>query len=163
MMVDWGKSGYYSAMKYFKAMYLSWTFQRQPKLNALHLIGTIQKKRDSLRQAQVTRYMFTEWFSKLLTHLMPYWDIEDLRNFHGVIFKLNSKTLRSKHWKFQIKKTRENLQKNQRNFHCVEFDKLNAMEITLNFCGDFHDFFDWRYIFTLEAVIFTGNYVKKVY
>ena len=28
---------------------------------------------------------------------------------------------------FKFQKTRENLKKNQRNFHCVEFDKLNAM------------------------------------
>ena len=140
MMVDWGKSGYYSAMKYFKAMYLSWTFQRQPKLNALHLIGTIQKKRDSLRQAQVTRYMFTEWFSKLLTHLMPYWDIEDLRNFHGVIFKLNSKTLRSKHWKFQIKKTRENPP--NINVISIELNLTNSTQWKLRWIlGNFHEFF----------------------
>ena len=39
--------------------------------------------------------------------------------------------------------------------HCVEFDKLNAMEIALNF-GEFSRVF-------LLAVIFTGYYVKKVY
>ena len=41
-----------------------------------------------------------------------------------------------------FEKTRENPPRNQRNFHCVEFDKLNAMEIALNFEGVFY----WRYI-----------------
>ena len=73
---------------------------------------------------------------------------EDLRNFHVVILKLNAKRLHSKHWKFQISKN----------------SLSNSTQWKLRWLfGGFSRVFYGQYIFSLEAVIFTGNYVQKIY
>ena len=86
---------------------------------------------------------------------------EDLRNFQGVIFKLNVKTLHSKHWKFQHSKKLVKIPKNQVNFHCVEFDKLNAMEIALILGGIFTSFLMAVYIY-YRGSIFTGYFETRI-
>ena len=61
---------------------------------------------------------------------------------------------------FKLKKNSWKFPKYQRNFHCIEFDKLNAMEIAWNFLGFSRVFWNFE-IFNVLNVMFLRSVWKS--